>query len=60
MTVKSRIPDKLDDERAMRPFLDRLDRNHVKAGQLTNLAASPTNEEVATAFNALLEIFRSK
>jgi hypothetical protein len=44
----------------MRPFLDRLDRNHVKAGEIEDLAASPSNAEIATAINTLLAIFRSK
>ena len=60
MTIKSRIPTDIKDDRAMRPFLDRLDRNHVKAGEIADLAASPSNAEIATAFNALLTIFRSK
>jgi hypothetical protein len=60
MTIKSRLPGQLDDERAMRPFLDRLDRNHVKIGEIEDLAASPTNTELATAINAIIEIMRSK
>ena len=60
MAVKSRIPTDIKDDRAMRPFLDRLDRNHVKAGEIEDLAASPSNAEIATAINTLLAIFRSK
>lgn len=60
MTVKSRVPDQLDDEQAVRTFLDALDRKAIKVGNLTDLAASPTTTELATAFNALLAIFRER
>lgn len=59
-TIKTRVPDKLDDERDMRSFLDQLDRKHIKVGQMTDLASSPTTAELATAFNAMLAIFRTR
>ena len=57
---KSRVPDKLDDEAAMRQFLDQLDRKHIKIADLTDLPASPTTTEIATAINSLLAIFRTR
>lgn len=60
MTIKSRVPDSLEDERSMRAFFDQLDRRQLKVGELEDLAASPTNAELATAFNALLAIFRTR
>lgn len=60
MTIKSRVPSDLSDERAMRAFHDRLDRNHIKVGEMADLATSPTTDEIAVAINAILAIFRSK
>lgn len=60
MTVKSRVPDDIQDQDAIRNFLDSLDRKAIKVGNLTDLAASPTTTELATAFNALLAIFRER
>lgn len=61
MSIKSRLPQELKDERSMRVFLDRLDRNHVKTGEISDLdTATATTTDLATAFNTLLAIYRSK
>ncbi len=60
MAIQSRVPDDLDDNDAMTQFLDALDRKHIKVGNLTDLAASPTTTEIATAINSLLAIFRER
>jgi hypothetical protein len=56
--MKSRVPDDLNDERAVKTFLDTLDRKNVKLADLADLAASPTVEQISTKINAMLAIFR--
>ena len=58
--MKTRVPDKLDDEQSMRAFFDATDRRLLRASQINDLAASPTTTELATAFNELLAALRTK
>jgi hypothetical protein len=60
MSVKSRVPDDITDERSMRSFLDAQDRRFLKLGELDDLAASPTTTEIATKINAMLAIIRTR
>jgi hypothetical protein len=58
MSVKSRVPDSLEDETSMRAFLDALDRRQLKLGELTNLSGTATLADVITAINAMLQTHR--
>lgn len=59
MAIKSRLPDDITDERAMRPFLDSLDRKFLKAAELT-LPAAPTTTQIETFLRDLQAIFRER
>lgn len=59
-TIKSRVPQDLKDERAMRIFHDRLDRTHVRVGEVSDPAATATNAELATKIAEILAHFRIK
>ncbi len=60
-TIQTRVPQKLDDEQAMRTFHDRLDRTHLRVGQLDDLdSAAVSATDLALRFNELLEQFRLK
>lgn len=60
MTVRTRVPDDLDDNDSMRPFLDSIDRKLLKIGQLTPLGASPTAAEVGEVVNRIIAICQER
>ena len=60
MTIKSRIPTDIKDDRAMRPFLDRLDRTHIKVGEVNDPSGSTTFAEIDAKIAEILKYFRAK
>lgn len=60
MTGKSKLPWRSPSVEAMdKPLQDYLDAIGRPLDAMTNLAASPTNAEISTAFNLLLANLRS-
>ena len=58
--MKSRVPDKLDDERAMTSFLDSVDRRQLALSEIADLAGGATLAEVITKINAMLATQRTR
>lgn len=56
---RSRVPDvKL--EPAHYEFLDGIDKRQQRVADIEDLAAAPTNAELATAINAILQAHRTR
>jgi len=60
MALRSRVPKVDGIHPDLERFLDAVDKRQLRAGNIANVPASPTNEELATAINALLEAQRTK
>ena len=60
MTIRSRVPEIPDIDPAHYQFLDALDKRQQRVADITDVAASPTNEELATAINAILAAHRTR
>lgn len=57
---RSRVPDIPGMDDAQYEFLDALDKRDQRAGELPDLADTATLAEVITAYNALLQAFRTR
>lgn len=60
MTIKSRVPFDLSDEGSMRAFHDRLDRTHLRVGQVDDPLSTATTTELAAKVAEILAHFRIK
>jgi hypothetical protein len=58
-TRRSRVPD-IKLEPAHHEFLDGIDKRQQRVADIEDLAASPTNAELATAINSILQAHRTR
>lgn len=55
MTTRSRVPDIPDMDPALYEFLHIMDRRQLTVSNITEVATTPTVEELAAAVNAILQ-----
>jgi len=60
MSRKSRVPDDMKDDDAMRQFLDATDRRQVAMGQIDDLSGGATLADVIAKVNAILATQRTR